>query len=156
MSTVIHKRNLTLVEIMFAIVLIAMIMNLATMYYFKGWDRTVKSDRKATRIMSVRNLKTYWRNFVHNNGKVFIVNPESVLFVNKSMVSVKKDKVIFSTGVGDATFAIPKDSAVVISRESGQGEPDRLILRLFSTGKKKRKLEDKSFRLVASVTGGAQ
>ena len=144
---------MTLVEVMFVIVLVGLVLNLSTMYFFKGRDTTLKYNKKASQIMSVRTLKDYWRKFVSNNGGVFVVSSDRVVFNNKSMVYLEKDKVVFSSPKGKTTYAVPKDSTVTFSRETGQGESDRLIMLLSRYGKHKKLLTDKSFRLVACISG---
>ncbi|MFA6715263.1 MAG: hypothetical protein WCS27_07790 [Victivallaceae bacterium] len=153
----IGKRNyLSLVEALFAIALLAIFFNLATMFYYDGRKTAMKSMDKASHARSVSTLAENWRNFIHTASEPVKVEADKILFKNHAAIEVKNGQLVFSKPDGQKSFALAKNFTASFELEKNPGESPLLVLYLKSKGSKGQVLKDKFIRIAAAAGGGGK
>jgi len=154
MSKIKKYNNFSLVEVLFAIGLIGILFNMATMFYYDGRKASMKYMDKAAHARSVSTIAKSWRNFIHTNPAPVKVEANKILFKNKAEVLVKNNQLVFATPEGQKTFAFPKAFAASFALEKLPQEAPVLILYLKTKGNKGQILKDKFIRIIASSKRG--
>ncbi len=146
----------TLLEMMAVIVLAGVLMNMALLFYYKSQKINSKYTDKAFQIKSVSAVSKYLRSFVHGNGAAFMVKPDQVVFKNGSVIAMNNNRLVFTAGETDKSFALPKGFAVTFALEENQGEPPRIIMNIAMLNSKDQLQLNKFTRIAACVEGGTQ
>jgi hypothetical protein len=150
MSKIKRYNNFSLVEALFVISLITIVFNMALMFYYDGRKVSMKYMDKASHIRSVSTIAKSWQNFIHANPFPIKVETNKILFRNQAVISVKNNKLIFSTENGQKTYAFSKAFAASFELETNLQEKPVLVLYLKTKGNKNQILKDKFIRIVAS------
>ncbi len=153
MSKIKKYNSFSLVEVLFAIGLLAIFFNMATMFYYDGRKASRKYMDKAARSRSVSTISKSWRNFIHVNSALPAkVEADKIVFKNQTMVLLRNNKLVFTTPEGQKTFTFPKTFTGSFAFEKNSNEAPVLVLYLKSKGSKGQILEDKFIRIIASTS----
>jgi hypothetical protein len=151
------KRNyFGLIEVLFAMALLAIFFNIATSFYYDGRKASMKYMNKASHARSVSTLAEIWRNFIHAASVPVKVGPDKVLFGNNEAIELKGNQLIFAKAKGQKTFALPKDFTASFELENNPGEAPLLVLYLKTKGSKGQVLKNKFIRIAALAGGGGK
>ncbi len=123
-------RRYTLLEIIVVIAFVAILMNSALLLYYKAKGKSMAHIEKAVHIKSVSAVADIWRKFVHDNGNPAIIEPDKIVFKNKSGISAVKDKLIFATVKDRRQFVLPNGYSAEFALERNSKEPPCLVLKL--------------------------
>lgn len=156
MSKIKKYNNFSLIEVLFAVVLIGIVFNMALMFYYDGRKASMKYMNKAAHARSISTMSKSWRNFIHANPVFVKVEADKVLFENQASISVKNNQLIFATVKGQKTFSFPKAFAASFVLENNPQEAPILVLYLKTKGNKGQRLKDKFIRIIASSNRGGK
>lgn len=156
MSTVKRINRFSLVEMLAVIGLVGLLLNMALLFYYKSQKINSKYTDKAVQIKSVSVVSKYLRSFVHGNGETFMVKPDKVVFNNGSVIAMDNNRLVFTAGGVDKSFALPKGFAVTFALENSPGEPPRIVMNVNVLNSKDQLQLNKYTRIAACVEGGAQ
>ncbi len=141
----------TLLEMMVVIALTGLLLNAALFFYYNGSNLSRQYSDKALMIRSTSTAKSYFRNFVYNYGKPFLVKPTEIIFNKTTSIFQQKNQLIFCSGTNKKIISLPKKLQAVFSQENPSGESPLLILNLTPLGKKDKLLTYKATRIVAVI-----
>ena len=140
----------SLLEVLAAIALIAMLTNAVLYLFYNGNRLSRHAAERGQAIKSTAAITQAWRQFVHRAGTPQSCRPERIDFADGSYATREKKNLVFSlAGRGNTFFTLADHTTVEFALENPPGEPPVQVLYLRQLGSKGQTAADKFIRLAA-------
>jgi len=150
------RRHYTIVEAMIAIAIFVVVTTLALRFYYDSNRLARRHAEKAQAVLFAQQISQEWRAFVHRRPGVFLIEPNQIVFSDRSTISVRDQQISFNDNGQPKVWALPRGATVVFHQETPPGEAPLLVLELIAVRTPEQRADTYKFRLVATIQPGVK